>query len=378
MALLRRDRESCNWLLLHGADLRSAIDEVLFWFQEDQYYAALDSSADWYFDDESLPAYGTLEQKRRKYICYPDWLLEDLASSLITANLREFWKDVFLFEERPTCRKIGTDAMLRQLNNRDTQRAMRRRKKIESDSAQHEEMCQYRTHRFVERLGRLIQALRQHRVFAEDLDIVCDNAREWWYFSDWGTEGGASFTKGSCIFSTRTEIATRTLLIDDRQILLKPCESASCQYSGSDVEATRDVAKTILRLAPKFGLTASWSGDPSHMLDVYLYLSSKADRFSPRFLESKIAGFHHYRGEAIWSSLEVDAELTLVREPKNKHDANAVALYIGKDKLGFVPRNTNHHIAKMLDEGIELKARISDLYAPDEVWEPVEFTIWVV
>jgi hypothetical protein len=53
--------------------------------------------------------------------------------------------------------------------------------------------------------------------------------------------------------------------------------------------------------------------------------------------------------------------LALVREPNNPHDANAVAIYFQKDKLGYVPRGENSAIAQMLDRGERLSGTINQL-----------------
>jgi len=47
--------------------------------------------------------------------------------------------------------------------------------------------------------------------------------------------------------------------------------------------------------------------------------------------------------------------LTLVREPTNKFDRNAVAIYLGEDKIGYVPKAHNLVLAQFIDQsGVEL------------------------
>ena len=94
--------------------------------------------------------------------------------------------------------------------------------------------------------------------------------------------------------------------------------------------------------------------------------------------ESPIAGFQFHRGDAIWSSLGIDEELTLVRESSNTHDPDAVAVYCHDEKLGYVPRGENGVIAQMLDRGESLEARISKLLMKEEPWERIRITISLV
>lgn len=70
--------------------------------------------------------------------------------------------------------------------------------------------------------------------------------------------------------------------------------------------------------------------------------------------------------------------LALVREPSNKHDPNAIAVYAQNDKLGYVPRAENSTIAQMLDRGERLEAKISELSMDEDPWKRVRITIFLV
>lgn len=94
--------------------------------------------------------------------------------------------------------------------------------------------------------------------------------------------------------------------------------------------------------------------------------------------ESPVAGFQFHRGESIWSSLSVGKKLTLVREPTNPHDEDAVAVYFRDDKLGYVPRSENRVVARMLDRGECVEGRISDLAAIEDPWQRIRFKIVLV
>jgi hypothetical protein len=94
--------------------------------------------------------------------------------------------------------------------------------------------------------------------------------------------------------------------------------------------------------------------------------------------ESPIAGFQFHQGDAIWSLLTEGAALKLVREPKNEHDPDAVAVYFQDEMLGYVPRAENSAIAGMMDRGEALEASISKLVVNDDPWERVRFTVFLV
>jgi len=94
--------------------------------------------------------------------------------------------------------------------------------------------------------------------------------------------------------------------------------------------------------------------------------------------ESPIAGFQFHHGEAIWSDLHVGEEVSLIRESFNRHDRDAVAVYFGNDKLGYVPRAENSAIAQMLDRGERLEARITELVDDSDPWNRVRFSIFLV
>lgn len=57
--------------------------------------------------------------------------------------------------------------------------------------------------------------------------------------------------------------------------------------------------------------------------------------------------------------LAVGASISLRREPKNKHDSNAIAIYLGRSKIGFLPRSLAAEIASYLDAGGESRGSIS-------------------
>lgn len=91
--------------------------------------------------------------------------------------------------------------------------------------------------------------------------------------------------------------------------------------------------------------------------------------------DSPLAGFQYHAGKAVWSRLKVGDALTLVREPDNPHDAKAVRVDWQGHKLGYVPRRENADVARLMDRGQVLVARITRLAEVRDPWSRVRFEI---
>lgn len=76
---------------------------------------------------------------------------------------------------------------------------------------------------------------------------------------------------------------------------------------------------------------------------------------------SPLAGFRHYDGPDFWRDLRPGDRLELVREPENPYDSGAIRVEWRGRKLGYVPQRDNAAIARQLDHGIPLEARIAVL-----------------
>ena len=77
--------------------------------------------------------------------------------------------------------------------------------------------------------------------------------------------------------------------------------------------------------------------------------------FEPtRSLESfHIAGFSHHEGFKVFSELKVGTKVELRHEPDNPYDPEAVAIYYGETKIGYVPREHNSEFFTYLYFGHE-------------------------
>jgi hypothetical protein len=75
-----------------------------------------------------------------------------------------------------------------------------------------------------------------------------------------------------------------------------------------------------------------------------------------------LAGFVYYDGKAVWDRIQAGDRLTLVREPANVHDPNAVRIEWQGHMLGYVPRRDNADLARQMDHGARVEGRVTALH----------------
>ena len=92
---------------------------------------------------------------------------------------------------------------------------------------------------------------------------------------------------------------------------------------------------------------------------------------------SPVVGFQFHEGKQLWDQLKVGDALTLVREPANPHDARAVRVEWNGHMLGYVPRAENDAVARQLDRGNKLEARIVRLTRHRDPWKRIEFEVFL-
>ncbi len=93
--------------------------------------------------------------------------------------------------------------------------------------------------------------------------------------------------------------------------------------------------------------------------------------------DSPLAGFQYHAGRTLWPQMRVGDALALVREPDNPHDARAVRVEWRGHKIGYVPRRENADVARLLDRGQALTARIVRLAELRDPWARVRFEILI-
>lgn len=89
-----------------------------------------------------------------------------------------------------------------------------------------------------------------------------------------------------------------------------------------------------------------------------------------------IAGFQFWDGALVLDQLKVGMQLRLVPEFDNPHDPRAVAIYLDKTKLGFVPSELNELVSQLLfyGHGDVLECRV--LQVVPERSPFVQVSIW--
>jgi HIRAN domain-containing protein len=102
------------------------------------------------------------------------------------------------------------------------------------------------------------------------------------------------------------------------------------------------------------------------LLAIVLYCNVGTSAFAQSASEivvqvSLTAGLRHHEAKAVWDQLLVGDVLTLIRESENAYDTRAVRVEWKGHKLGYIPRLENEAVARQLDRGNPLQARITKL-----------------
>lgn len=75
-----------------------------------------------------------------------------------------------------------------------------------------------------------------------------------------------------------------------------------------------------------------------------------------------VAGSHLPERQKAVLAVNPPQSAELRREPDNPCDANAVAVYVGDEQLGYVPASEAHAIAMFLDRGELVEARVASTH----------------
>ena len=93
--------------------------------------------------------------------------------------------------------------------------------------------------------------------------------------------------------------------------------------------------------------------------------------------QGTVMGFRHYDGKAVWENLQVGQALALVREPDNPHDSQAIRIEWQGHKLGYAPRADNTDLARLIDNGASIEARIIKLEKSRRPNNRVRFEVYL-
>lgn len=114
------------------------------------------------------------------------------------------------------------------------------------------------------------------------------------------------------------------------------------------------------------------------LLCLAIYSSPRAESVKILVQNSPLAGSQYYAMARIWSEIRPGDRLTLTREPENRHDRNAIRVDWNGQQIGYVPRAENRAVARALDAGEKLEARVSKLRDDPDPWRRVEFEVYLI
>ena len=113
------------------------------------------------------------------------------------------------------------------------------------------------------------------------------------------------------------------------------------------------------------------------LLIIVLAPFASAESISILVQSSPLAGSQYYAVAEVWHLIRPGDRLTLEREPGNRHDRNAVRVDWNGQQIGYVPRAENRAVARALDQGEMLEARVARLRDDPNPWRRVEIEVYL-
>lgn len=84
------------------------------------------------------------------------------------------------------------------------------------------------------------------------------------------------------------------------------------------------------------------------------------------------------RIDTVFPKLEKGLVLRMLRHPKNKYDEHAIGIYFEKIRIGWVPRELNLIISRLMDAGKAFFCRIEKVTLVDDYWVKIDAKIYMV
>ena len=113
------------------------------------------------------------------------------------------------------------------------------------------------------------------------------------------------------------------------------------------------------------------------LLGIVLAPFASAESIRILVQSSPLAGSQYYAVAEVWHLIRPGDRLTLEREPGNRHDRNAVRVNWNGQQIGYVPRAENRAVARALDAGEMLEARVARLRDDPNPWRRVEIEVYL-
>ena len=125
-------------------------------------------------------------------------------------------------------------------------------------------------------------------------------------------------------------------------------------------------------------LTFGKQNEISLLLDHPLGDLIKPLRHEILLFDSYVAGTTHIKDESVFDDLKEGDQLTLLREPENRFDENAILVLDGQErKIGYIPEKHNVVFARLMDAGKYLTAKV-DYYWPKSTIKQIRIGIYLV
>lgn len=81
--------------------------------------------------------------------------------------------------------------------------------------------------------------------------------------------------------------------------------------------------------------------------------------------------------DEIYPSLLPDTKLKMVRHPKNEYDELAIGVYYNDVRIGWIPREMNEVISRLMDAGKAFFCRITDV-SKKGTWTKIDAKVYMV
>lgn len=94
--------------------------------------------------------------------------------------------------------------------------------------------------------------------------------------------------------------------------------------------------------------------------------------------ERPVAGFRFHAGPGIVHEMTAGDALTLVAEPANVHDRWAVRLEHRGRHIGYLPRDINEPIARLLSQGAPVSCRLTKIDAKAAPWKAAQVEVSII
>lgn len=79
-------------------------------------------------------------------------------------------------------------------------------------------------------------------------------------------------------------------------------------------------------------------------------------------LDIVVAGTTHIENiHSLKSKITPGTLLRMIRKPNNEYDEQAIAIYFENNHIGYVPKDLNLIISRLMDAGKEFYAKVTDL-----------------